>query len=292
MARRLEGNIVVADNEYDFREVCKGLGVNEEIALNLAKQTIDNVVKRMRLEKIEGRISNYYDTYRQCGDKSLNSFLTHWKLEPIAHLIKLKSNIRIANNGKGFSNEYCTFVMLQSHYDYYKKHNKAPKVANNGRIAKYETGKRSLVEFKGGGNVKVPLNETWKRFKSGVSSSNKDNGTKYTMPEMVLVALEEYMKAREPIFGKKQIVIDESKLILAETTNINIPIDSDLVNELRAFIQRYNAVNTPKVFVRDIVPKAIKQFLDRMPLIYVNPQLYAEQKELEEKEKQTKNKKE
>lgn len=288
MARRLEGNVVVSDNEYDFREICKALGVNEDIAVNLAKQTIDNIVKRMKQENVQGKLSNYYDTYRQCGDKTLNAFLTHWKLEPIAHLIKLKSNIKIANGGKGFSQEYCTFVMLKSHYDYYKVNGKAPKVASNGRIAKYETGKRSLVEFQGGGNVKVPLNATWKRFKDGVHLSNKDNGTKYTMPEMVLVALEEYMKNRENVFGKKEVVIDESKLLLAETTNINIPIDSELVNELRAFIQRYNAVNTPKVSLRDIVPKAIRQFLDRMPLIYVNPQLYAEEKALEEQERQAK----
>lgn len=282
MARRLEGNIVVSDNEYDFREICGGLGVNQEIAVGLAKQTIDNIVKRMKSENINGKISSYYDTYRQCGDKTLNAFLTHWKLEPIAHLIKLKSNVQIAQGGKKLSNEYCTFVMLKSHYDYYKKNGKAPNVSKGGRIAKHETSKRTLIEFKCD-SIKVPTNSTWQRFKSGVFNSNKDNCTKYTMPEMVLVALEEYMKSRESIFDVKKIEIDEDKLLLQETTNINIPLPKALATDLKAFIQRYNKVNTPKVSMRDIVPKAIRQFLDRMPLIYIDPELYAEEKALEEK---------
>lgn len=284
MARRLEGNIVVSDNEYDFREICKGLGVNEDIAVGLAKQTIDNIVNRMKSENVEGKLSNYYDTYRQCGDKTLNAFLTHWKIEPIAHLIKLKSNVQIAKNGKKLSNEYCTFVMIKSHYDYFKMHGAAPKVATNGRIAKHETSKRTLIEFRCD-SIKVPTNSTWQRFKGGVAHSNDISGTKYTMPEMVLIALEEYMKSRASVFNIKKIKIDEDRLLLQKTSNINIPIENELSIELKAFIQRYNMLNMPKVSMRDIVPKAIRQFLDRMPLIYVNPELYAEKNALEEKEK-------
>lgn len=37
MATRLEGGIVVADNEYDFREVCRALGVPDSVSIPLAE---------------------------------------------------------------------------------------------------------------------------------------------------------------------------------------------------------------------------------------------------------------
>lgn len=288
MARYIEGNVSIADNEYDFREVCKALGVPKQKAIKLAQTTVNNISRKMRDEGIEGSLSKYYNTYRQGEDVTLNAFLTDTTLQPIAHLFRLKCNIKISREAKR-SREFCTFTMLKSHYDYYREHGKPPNVSTAGRISKYGTKQRTLIKFDGGGNVKVPINETWKRFKSGIQLYNKKNGTKYSLAEMVLVALEEYMQNRDSLFPTKNVTLRKSDIIETDTTNINIMMDAKLGNDMRAFVQRYNALNTPKTSVREVVIKSIRSFLDRMPIIYTNPELYAEEQMLKQKKEEFKN---
>lgn len=283
MARYLEGNVTVADNEYDFREVCRALRVPDAVSTRLASETVNNISQKMREEGVEGSLAKYYNTYRQGKDTTLNAFSTHRSLEPIAHLFRLKSNIRISRD-KRVSHEYCTFTMLQKHYDYYREHGKPPKVEHNGSTAKYGTKKRTLIKFDGKNTVKLPINETWKRFKYGIKAFNIQNGSKYTIPEMVILALEEYMDGRADVFPKKQVKFDDDQIKLTQTHRINVPVEPELINDLRSFIHRYNCMNTPKTTIRDVVPRAIRQFLDRMPIMYTRPDLYAEELALQQEQ--------
>lgn len=288
MARRLENGTVLADNEFDFREVCRALKVNDQISTELARATIENVIRKMKAEGTEGtegRLDKYYNTYRQGMDASLNAFLTHTKLQPIAHLFRLKSSVRISTSEKHWVNEYCTFTMLKKHFDYYQKNGVAPNVALNGRIGKHGGAKRTYVKFPGGGGTNLPQNETWERFKRGISVFNAATGSKYTLPEMLLMIMELFMAEKPEIFGQKNAVIDESKVVKTGGRFLHISIDEELCASLNAFIQRYNAVNTPKTSQNECVCKAIEQFLARMPLIYTEPKLYAEELALREKER-------
>lgn len=287
MATRLEGGIVVADNEYDFREVCRALGVPDSVSIPLAEQTRDNILKAMRKEGVEGRMDKWYNTYRMAMDRNLNAFLTHTKLEPIAHLFRLRCNVRIASGNKRYSHEYFTFTILKQHYDYFRKHGKAPRVHNNGAIAKYDNAPRTLIQFDGGGNVKLPQNETFARFKKGIKVFNAQNGTNYTIPQMLLMIMEQFMKDKPTIFGDKAVKIDESKLVKTETDRLHLTIPTQLMNDFKAFVQRYNALFTPKTTMNESAALAIRQFLDRKPLYLVDPKAYAEELALREQLKQS-----
>ena len=287
MATRLEGNIVVAENEYDFREVCRALGVSDEISLDLARETADNILSAMRKDGVSGRMDKWYNTYRLAMDKSLNAFLTHTRLEPIAHLFRLRSNVAIAAGNKRYSHEYFTFTILKKHYDYYKKNGTPPRVHSNGAIAKYDKAKRTLVEFEGGGNVKLPQNETYTRFKNGVQAFNTANGTSYTIPQMILMIMEQFMADKEDLFGKKAVAIDEQKIVPTDTDRLHLTAPPKLLSELKAFVQRYNVFNTPKTTMNECAVKAISQFLGRMPLLYTDPKAYAEELALREQQKQS-----
>lgn len=277
MARRLAYGTTIAENEFDFREVCRALRVNDDISRELAQATARNVEKRMRDEGVDGRLDQYYNTYRQGMDATLNAFLTHTTLQPIAHLFRLKSNIRIASGGKRTVSEYCTFTMLKSHFAYYQKHGVAPKVANNGRIGKHAGAKKTYVQFPGGGGVKLPQNETWERFKAGIAAYNQSSGSTYTLPDMILMILEQFMADKKDLFGSKTSTIDESRIRKQGGKLLHLKIDAELSARLNAMIQRYNAVNTPKTNQTECVNKAIAQFLDRLPLVYTDPKAYAEE---------------
>ena len=287
MARRLDGKIVIAENEYDFREVCRALGVNDSISGELALETIHNVAEAMRKSGVEGRLDQWYNTYRQGMDRSLNAFLTHTRLEPIAHLFRLRSTIKIAKGNKRYAHEYNTFTILKKHYDYFKENGKAPNVHSNGSIAKYDKAKRSLVEFEGGGNVKLPQNETYTRFKGGVQAFNKASGTNYTIPQMLLMVMEQFMADKPEIFGVKTVEVDEKKILPTTTTKFHLSAPNELMNDLKAFVQRYNAFNTPKTTMNECGVKALRGFIDRMPLIYTDPKAYAEELALREQQKQS-----
>jgi hypothetical protein len=286
--RRLDSHLTLAENEYDFREVCKGLGVNNETALELAHDTIENIIAAMQKQSYEGTLAQYYNTYRMAMDKSLNAFLTHTKLEPIAHLFRLKSDIKISEGWKRLPHEYVTFTMLKKHYEYYRTHGVAPKVQNNGSIAKNGNAKRTLIKFDGGGTVKCPQNASFEQFKNGINAYNQQNGTKHTIPQMLMTIIDEYMKERPEIFGVKKAVIDESKLVQNESGNFHWSTTPEQLSKLKLFVQRYNACNNPPVTMNEIVTRSVKRFLGAMPLIYTDPKAYAEQVTLQAQVNKTK----
>jgi hypothetical protein len=94
--------------------------------------------------------------------------------------------------------------------------------------------------------------------------------------------LEQFMSDKQDIFGQKTVNIDENKLKDTDATRFHLAVPPNLMKDFKAFVQRYNAFNTPKTSMNECGVKAISQFLDRMPLMYTDPKAYAEELKLRE----------
>ena len=280
----------VPSNYYSKIDIARYEGILPETINRYARQTKEKfVAKADEMGMDYKKFAQFYNTYRNglISDKLINHFYWHNRLEPFAHLIKVFLVERKCTTSNTV--QLCMdFGIRKTYYDKFKQTGKLPPIENRGKLPKYDVPARvgrSKVELPDGGRIDIPQNSTYKRFRDGIETCNRQSKDKVTIPEMVLVALKEFMEKRSNIFGEQVVILDDSKLIERTNERLYVDADSELVSKIYKFLQRYNANNTPPFTMNGFMAKAAKQMLDRVPLEYTHPELLEEQREIEKKER-------
>lgn len=121
---------------------------------------------------------------RAVGEEGLAGIAGIEKLKPIAHLFK--------EFEKGDMRKQ--YGILKSHYDYWKKKGKPPKVSP-GRPPKWKNNP-NLV------NINIPIDKTlYEEFKNVVDNGNAISAIKYTYRDMIAVAMREFIQRRPQFLG-------------------------------------------------------------------------------------------
>lgn len=280
----------VPSDFYSTNDIAGYENISSEQMHRYARLTLDKAVREA--QKADMKIqdwANYYNTHRNglITDQSLNIFYLNDKLAPFAHLFKMFVVRRKCKQSNAVR-LCCGYGIRKTYYDKYKKTGQLPPMDNQGKLPKYDRparAGRSKVEFEGGGRIDIPMNSTYRRFKDGIDACNKISKTKVTVPEMVLLAIQEFMQKRKNIFGEQIIEIDDSKLIERTNERLYVDADSELVKNIYNFLQRYNAAYTPPLTMSEFMEKAAKAHLERMPLELVSPETAKKLKAVEEMEK-------
>lgn len=290
---------VAPSNYYNWRD----LGIYEKIPdakiAELAGKTA-NVLKNLAQAKgiTIREIATQFNLYASgmSRDKKVNFFLWHGKLEPIAPLIHVFVARRKTLDGNAIV-DCIDFGVLKTYYEKYKKTGQVPEIKNRGRLPKYAEcstrENRHAVKFEQGGRVDVPKNETFLRFCAGIKAANKVSERRVTIPEMTLIAISDFMKARPTLFPEQSVDTD-IKTIKRDNSSINCEVGEDVVSDLTQFIQRWNTFEDRPITISEFVRIAVRTHLDNMPLKYRDPKLYKqlEKEKAKLKERRGKNGKE
>ena len=276
MALKTNDFPVLPANYMSWREIGRLENQNIERLENTVRDTHSRL---MSLRHIKGfrtlkEFAAYYNTYANelITDKQYNQFYSHGRLEPIAHLIKYFVVDRVTRNGDIMP--ICDFGILKSHYQYYKKNGRPPKVENRGRIKTQfnNDGSRTKVEFTGGGSVDIPKNDVWKRFTDGINAANENSTHRVSIVQMVVMALQMFMESRPDVF----LPVEMS--VTAETRKRNndrvfVDISPSLRKKMNDTIQRYNSANIMPITQSRFIESAIKSMIERLPVELVDPEL-------------------
>lgn len=226
-----------------------------------------------------------------CTDKTVNAFLTHRSLEPFGHMFRLFLKRKMAAGNDATPVFYGDFGVRKSVYEKYKATGKVTDYLGRGKLPKYDVAARegrSKVEFPDGGRVDLPRNAVYRRFKAGILACNAGSDQKVTVPEMVIVAMQEFMDTRKEIFGEQSVEIDESKLTGRNTKRMRVDMDPELSDQVGRFLQRYNKTHTPAMTLQEFIRIALRAQLERLPLELVDPKLAAQMRTLCKTDKETK----
>jgi hypothetical protein len=232
----------------------------------LMKNTLDRAVQASPNKSATG-IERFYNEIG-CNDSYINCFNQHWHLQPFAKAIKLtieKSMRKTSLKECNFAN----FYISKKVYIDWKK-----------RGIKYEKKQKEISAFTAKDKIqqtfiKIPNNYVVKHFKNIVK--NKLN---MSISEVVVIALDFFMKQHKDVFGEYRGKIDESVIQENKSSLVFAFCDKELVNKIWKTLQRINQVNMPPIKFGEFVETALAEKLERIPVQYTNPQLFEEYKQL------------
>lgn len=268
----LTGKISIPKTAYSMYDIAKIEKIPAEKISQLMKETLKRTVDASPVKTIAG-IENYFNTVG-CCDGFVNAFHSHWHIQPFAKGIRITAESAMKENLKNCT--YATFYVPKKIYEDWKK-----------KKIEYEPASVNLKTFDSVSRsqkttISLPTNYVVKHFKDVVK------GLKMNLSEVVITALDFFMKNHSDIFGKygadiDERVIQENKMALAFGY-----VDKEMNNKIWKAIQRYNQVNTPPIKYGDFLESALAEKLERMPAKYTNPELFEEYKKLlkESKEKE------
>lgn len=260
----------------------------ERLNYERTQTAVSTTLKRIHAKQLELGISTFFqmrDYYNNQSnglllDKSVNYFLTIGKLEPIAHQIKLFCASHVSRTRTDCSGGnvrlVCDFGMLASNYEFFKKHGQPKNTQNRGATKQHFTTDSQSKRTK----VDIPITPEWQKFRAGIKYANKISGDPITTPNAILIAIDEYMQKRPDIFGEdKRTLPDDSQIRTKTNSRIHADIDPELVAKVSQIIARHNAVNTSKIDWSGFVEMAVRGLVERLPVVYSDPELAAELEE-------------
>jgi hypothetical protein len=284
----IRDGIVPADY-YDTKSIAEYERIPPDEMAKYAKYTLEAIQRAANERDLDIRdFAEIYNTHRNgyLSNKNINAFLWNRRLEPFGHLFKLFIGRRKSVSSNNIL-LCCGFGVRKTYYERYKADGSLPSVGNRGKLPKYDTparAGRSKVEFPDGGRVDIPMNAIYRRFKDGIDACNRMSRNKVTVPEMVLLAIREFMDHRKEIFDVQAVQIDEDKLVTRTNERLYVDADSELVEKIYKFLQRYNAVNPIPITMSQFMEKAAQAHLDRLPPELVAPEILARERAVEEME--------
>lgn len=280
---------VVPEDYYTCAQIAEYEHISQARIRSLAEQTKEAIIRAAMADGLVdkngwvqyARLPKYFNTLKDgvCRDKTVNAFLTNPTLEPFAHMFRLFFRRQMAAENDATPVFYGDFGVRMSVYERYKATGKVPDYTGRGKLPKYDVAARegrSKVVFPDGGRVDLPHNAVYRRFRDGVAACNAGSEEKVTIPEMVIVAMKEFMDARQELFGEQSVEIDENKLSGRSTRRMRVDMDPELADQVGRFLQRYNKTHTPAMSLREFIRIAIRAQLERMPLELVDPKLAAQ----------------
>lgn len=274
------------ENMYHWEEIAQFERINNvERIGNLAQQTHTILVANCRSMGFpsEKAFAQYYNNISNglITNRRYNQFLYHSKLEPFAHLIKWVLKDSVSRQGNKIIRS--DFGILKTQYEYYRKHGNPPDVFNRGGTKKNFTPAGENARTK----VDLPKTQAYQQFVTAIKAANKGSRDKVTIPQMILLAIEEYMSNRPELFGNPEMsVARDSEIRIKDNEFIRAQISPETMKKLSALLARYNSANTVKMTQSQLVELAIVQMFERAPLMLSDPQLAEELREIEKCENQ------
>lgn len=269
---------IIPARYFSWEEIGKAERINIDILRQHRNTTYSILVSKCNALGFPSfkAFARHYNNYsnQMITDKRYNAFFYHTKLQPIAHLFHLLAKDKVSREGK--VREVAEFGVLKSHYEHYRKHGQPPDVFNRGATKQHFTTENQNKRTK----VDIPITPEWQRFRAGIKYANKISGDPITTPNAILIAIDEYMQKRPDIFGEdKRTLPDDSQIRTKTNSRIHADIDPELVAKASQIIARYNAVNTSKIDWSGFVEMAVKGLVERLPVVYSDPELAAELEE-------------
>lgn len=259
-------NCSIPKNCYSIYDIAGYEKISKERINEIMKNTLDRATKSSPVKSASG-IESFYNEIGY-NDSYINCFNQHWSLQPFSKAIKLtieKSMRKTTLNECMFAN----FYVLKSVYIDWKK-----------KGIKYEKTQSEVSAFDSKAKLQkttltMPNNYVVNHFKSVVKQLNM------SISEVVVTALDFFMKQHSDIFGDYKGKIDESLIQENKSSLVFAYCDKELVNKIWKTLQRYNQVNTPAIKFGEFVENALAEKLERTPIQYTNPQLFEEYKKLQ-----------
>lgn len=242
----------------------------EKISKDRIKQIMTDTLSRVMLASPNKSASGIETFYNEigCNDSYINCFNQHWSLQPFAKAIRLtieksmrKTNLKECS--------FANFYVPKSVYFNWKK--KSIKYEKTQSEVKAFTTKEKIQPT----TIRLPNNYVVKHFKDVVKNLNM------TLSEVVITALDFFMKQHKDIFGEYKGEIDESAIQENKSSLVFAYCDKELVNKIWKTLQRINQVNTPAIKFGEFVETALAEKLEKVPIQYTNPQLFEEYKQLQ-----------
>ena len=266
----LTGKTSIPKSAYSMYDIAKIEKIPAEKINQLMKETLKRTVDASPVKTIAG-IENYFNTVG-CCDGFVNAFHSHWHIQPFAKGIRITAESAMKVNLKNCT--YATFYVPKKIYEDWKKR-KIEYEPASVNVKTFDSVSRSQKT-----TISLPTNYVVKHFKDVVK------GLGMNLSDVVITALDFFMKSNSDIFGKYGTEIDESLIQENKSAFVFGYVDREMNNKIWKAIQRYNQVNTPPIKYGEFLESALAEKLERLPIKYTNPQLFEEfKKTLQENEK-------
>ena len=258
-------NCSIPKNAFSIWDIAGYEKIPKDKIKQLMKETLARVQETSPNKSASGQETFFNEI--GCNDAYINCFNRHWSLQPFARAIKLtieKSMRKSSLNECAFANFY---IPKTVYIDWKKKGIKYEKKQKEVNVFSAKDKIQSTT-------VRIPNNYVVKHFKDVVKNKLNMN-----ISEVVITALDFFMKQHKDIFGEYKGKIDESVIQENKSSLVFAYCDKELVNKIWKTMQRYNQVNTPAIKFGEFVETALAEKLERTPIQYTNPKLFEEYKQ-------------
>ena len=265
------GTVSLDRSVYSLRDIAKFEHISSEKIEKLMEGTLKKAISSSERKSATAVKSFFNDV--GAYDVNVNLFLTHTRLEPFAKAIRLEFE-------KGYSQgrqiQYAMFCIKKSIYDSWRKKRVPYNADINPAMPEYGSAIRDTR------SVSVKRCPEFLHFEKVVKALG------FKLGEAVILTINEYMENHGDVFGKipHSDMIDESKIRENKMSLIFAYIDPNVTNAVYKALQRYNSVNCPYVKFSEFVESALTEKLDRLPVQYTDPKLYAEMLEIQKAEEE------
>lgn len=264
------GTVSLNKNVYSLRDIAKFEHISNERIEKLMSETLKKAVFCSESKSATG-VKAFFN---QIGtnDSNINMFLTHTKLYPFARAVRLEFE-KGYRSGKEI--QYAMFCVSKKVYDNWHKNGKPFNSSVNPKMSEYGLANANTTR-----SVQLKKCPELSHFETIVKSLG------FKLAEAVMLALNEYMERHGDVFGDipHSEIIDENTVRENKMSLIFAYIDPNVTNAVYKALQRYNSVNCPYVKFSEFVESALAEKLDRLPVKYTDPKLYAEMLELKKAE--------
>ena len=264
------GTVSLSKNVYSLRDIAKFEHINDERIEKLMSDTLKKSVFYSENKSATG-VKAFFNEIG-ANDSSVNMFLTHTKLYPFARAVRLEFE---KGYRRGKEIQYAMFCVNKSVYDNWHKNHKPFNASAKPNMSEY-----GLANVRNTRSVQLKKCPEFAHFEAVVKSLG------FKLGEAIMLAVNEYMERHSDVFGNvpHSQIIDESKVRENKMSLIFAYIDPNVTNAVYKALQRYNSMNCPYVKFSEFVESALTEKLDRLPVQYTDPTLYAKMLEVEKAE--------
>lgn len=264
------GTVSLNRNVYSLRDIAKFEHISDERIEKLMSDTLKKAIFYSENKSATG-VKAFFNQIGS-NDPNVNMFLTHTRIYPFARAIRLEFE-KGYRSGKEI--QYAMFCVNKGVYDSWHKNRKPFNSSAKPNMSEY-----------GLANVKNTRSVQLKKCPELTHFENVIKALGFKLGEAILLAINEYMERHADVFGNipHSQIIDESKVRENKMSLIFAYIDPNVTNAVYKALQRYNSVNCPYVKFSEFVESALAEKLDRLPVKYTDPELYAEMLEVEKAE--------
>lgn len=268
----LIGNVSLNKSVYSLYDIAKFEHISKERIDKLMAACLSRATSAAR-DKTATGIQAFFNSIASV-DKTINTFYTHSRLSPFAGAIRL--SMERVFNGKS-EMHYAMFYIPKAIYEKYKKTGveynaeAAPNMGEEG-LPSCSVPKRRIT---------LPDIAMLTQFEKILKKLD------IKLSEGILIAINEFMQKHSDVFGEvKSDKYDENLVRENKMSLIQAYISPETVTAVYKALQRANQECIVKIKFSEFVNAALREKLDRLPVKYTNPELYREQLEIANAEKE------